>query len=1090
MKKIFILTAVFFMFLVLNSYATSIEVSGHITADTTWSVDTVNVVGETTVDTSVTLTISSGTLVLFQGHYKLVVDGTLLAIGTANNMITFTAADTSTGWHGIRFINTSASNDSSKIVYCNLHYGDATIRSGCQANQITTTEGWHGVEYSCGEQNRAESDGGAIYIRNFSKLLVNHCNITKNNATGLGGGISCDHYASPTIINSNISYNTAGAGGGIDCYYHSDPFLKNNTLNYNTSDYSGGAINTWLYSSPELIKNVIANNNAVEYGGGIAGLWCDIKLLNNLIYDNDAKYGGGVYDLGGEITNNTIVDNSSDFGGGIYFRNTMMSEGNPDIKNSILYSNTADTSGAQVYLMTTDDDPNFYYCNVEGASSAFGGSGANDYEGDYENNIDANPQFLGSDNYYLKPISPCVNAGIPNWTVDSVGICIDLAGNPRIYEGLAEKIDIGAYEYQNSIFSGTISDSTTWDISDTVYVIDDVTVRENKTLTIASGTIVNFAQSSEVTVNGELVLEDSSEFNLSQGSTVLIVGTNAELFLDWGAKIMGVEADDKITATRGGRITTEQSDQYDENDPSVIISAPSGTWGGIEIDTPDTSEIHWFVNCDISGIEVLNINEGKLTLYQSDFHDAESIIAEDGALLTIKGCRFYDNTATPIITDASRIDMDAAGDSLNYVYDNEDYGISLEYSTDDPSEIENTKIYDNSDGCRIRSHNVHIENCEIYDNDGVGIFANGRPVNVELDSTTIEDNGEGEYVGTIDSYDMADRNNTIADISYVPQTPDQYLLKASDWYDYYQEPRPIDVSGNTIATNDTTRFWPFFSAFDFGDSASEERTMYNDAMDDLSYGDYDDATATFQELINDYPAAIEAVYSVRGLYFIENFTDKDYAGFRTYLSGIPAPSETPMERMVRSATTKTYIDEGDYATAISRLEAVIADSTLEEDERIEAMLDEAYCSWKLSQNGGNRGGSPVSCTVNATTYEEYRDMVTELESRFSFNREGRKELTINTPAPAKIAIHNYPNPFNPITTLQYDIPEKSHVSLKIYDSLGRLIKTLVNETKESGYYSVTWDGTDDRGRRVPSAIYLYRLETERDSMIKRMLLLK
>ncbi len=88
--------------------------------------------------------------------------------------------------------------------------------------------------------------------------------------------------------------------------------------------------------------------------------------------------------------------------------------------------------------------------------------------------------------------------------------------------------------------------------------------------------------------------------------------------------------------------------------------------------------------------------------------------------------------------------------------------------------------------------------------------------------------------------------------------------------------------------------------------------------------------------------------------------------------------------------------------------------------------------------------------------------------------------------PINFALHlNYPNPFNPITTINYQIPELSFVTLKIYDVLGSEVTTLLNEEKEVGGYEVEFDG-----RGLPSGIYFYRLQAGSFIETKKMLLLK
>ena len=103
---------------------------------------------------------------------------------------------------------------------------------------------------------------------------------------------------------------------------------------------------------------------------------------------------------------------------------------------------------------------------------------------------------------------------------------------------------------------------------------------------------------------------------------------------------------------------------------------------------------------------------------------------------------------------------------------------------------------------------------------------------------------------------------------------------------------------------------------------------------------------------------------------------------------------------------------------------------------------------------------------------------------------------------------NYPNPFNPITTIHYALPDAgrktqdtrqnssltpnflSHVSLKVYNMLGQEVRTLVDEEKKPGYYTVTWDGTNENGNEIPSGVYFYRLEVGDFSATKRMILMK
>lgn len=85
---------------------------------------------------------------------------------------------------------------------------------------------------------------------------------------------------------------------------------------------------------------------------------------------------------------------------------------------------------------------------------------------------------------------------------------------------------------------------------------------------------------------------------------------------------------------------------------------------------------------------------------------------------------------------------------------------------------------------------------------------------------------------------------------------------------------------------------------------------------------------------------------------------------------------------------------------------------------------------------------------------------------------------------------NYPNPFNPTTQIGYQINKSGHVTLSVYNLLGQKVKTLVNELKAPGYYSVVWDGKNDSGYNIPAGVYFYKLEMENNVQVKKMMLLK
>ena len=93
--------------------------------------------------------------------------------------------------------------------------------------------------------------------------------------------------------------------------------------------------------------------------------------------------------------------------------------------------------------------------------------------------------------------------------------------------------------------------------------------------------------------------------------------------------------------------------------------------------------------------------------------------------------------------------------------------------------------------------------------------------------------------------------------------------------------------------------------------------------------------------------------------------------------------------------------------------------------------------------------------------------------------------------PNVFALHqNYPNPFNPATSIRYDIPVMSNVQVDVYSLLGQKVKTLVRGAHQPGFHAVQWNGTNDMGSPVASGMYICRIQADRFSAVKKLILMK
>lgn len=426
------------------SFATSIVVNGSVSG--TWTADTVIVEGNLLVPSGNQLIISPGTLVRFNAYYRIDVMGSLMASGTAHDSILFTVRDTANfndqahgrgGWSGIRFRQVATSEDSSVFSYCRFQFSKATEDSLNSYGGCIFSENSHKIRFSncLFYHNYSFYSGGAVYLGN-SNARIERCQFKRNYSGntgiiyGYGGGL-CSKNSEPVIRWNKFYANSSTGVGGAASFEYSSPVFEHNIMEQNFSAL-GGALGI-LRSSPVniLSNNLVANNEAMFFGGGI----CCIRsfpIFSNL----------------------TISGNMSAYGGGFYCNDSA----SPSLYNSIIYENYG--MGTSVYIWDVFSAPNFYYCNIEGDTTGFEGSGGQQgYHGEYFNNINADPDFAysGMYEYQVWGTSPCIDAGTPDAGFLNLPPT-DLAGTPRI---LNNRVDMGCYEYDGTtaITSNALSNS-------------------------------------------------------------------------------------------------------------------------------------------------------------------------------------------------------------------------------------------------------------------------------------------------------------------------------------------------------------------------------------------------------------------------------------------------------------------------------------------------------------------------------------------------------------------------------------------------------------------------------------------------------
>jgi len=343
--------------------------------------------GEIRIAYGDSLVIEPDVKVIFTGHYKLIVNGILEAIGNERDSIYFFPSDTSVGWHGLRFIE---AEDVSNLQYCILEYGKSPMQNMFTKPASIIIEEFDSesflvnsddftpfdsnnlilliikaiddgdksfnkywdyfggaifayrsnpeVKFCTIKNNTVLLGGGGIVCFNHSDPLISYCRIFNNSTVkGRGGGIYCLNYSNPEIVNCKITGNRAGHGGGLSCSNYSSPLIENCYIEGNIADSQGGGIDIQNYSNPLIDSCVVRNNVGGTRGGGIS-FYTSAKPIvqNSIIYGNYSPLGGGIYidefyneyreqigKIDIKLTNVRIANNSAEYGGGLWIRDTM-----------------------------------------------------------------------------------------------------------------------------------------------------------------------------------------------------------------------------------------------------------------------------------------------------------------------------------------------------------------------------------------------------------------------------------------------------------------------------------------------------------------------------------------------------------------------------------------------------------------------------------------------------------------------------------------------------------------------------------------------------------------------------------------------
>ncbi|MCL2062936.1 MAG: S8 family serine peptidase [Candidatus Cloacimonetes bacterium] len=661
---------------------------------------------------------------------------------------------------------------------------------------------------------------------------------------------------------------------------------------------------------------------------------------------------------------------------------------------------------------------------------------------------------------------------------------------------------------------------------------------ENSFLLVQNSSIILDNGKIELVVDGSAAFYNSSlEINDTD-----IVMNHAQNIVFNNNSLFSMEGMSRIYGSAEGSLIdiTEINDLSDRKDLIIIDNSRMILGEETEILSRTGNRFNGFVIIDsqpniendftISSIASNLITEIHNFLFINSSVKFEDVMVENiGSFYAIESSlNFYDTTITSIhelyLTSNSKLY------ARNLVYEENAKGITLKNSIIDADELyildngSTGLIIDNSPSFNIGGSlnrdtifQNRVYNAEINENAGSGLEV-WQGTRVHLLDTIIQDNLEYGFYSLSEQQSVISgpsiiSNNGSAEISAMynawvsfPNTlthqtrpsaidevnsggDDHYLLRIMGSYTPPLRPH-INVSMLNVSKADLSRFYPCSDCFWFSEAHFEEkpgvsaRGVYDGGLEAIEEEDYDVALLAFKSIVDEYPDTIYAIYSIALMPHLYNVLELDIEDFFDFLD-ISHPNLTIVIQHV-TAMTKMFIEE--YEEAIELFEEIIQDP-VGELERLLAMKSQLFCIQKLTEQG--KRSFPVASVGIPASYAEYRKMDEAIMKQiYSYLQCSEPKPPINTIPLETRLLSNFPNPFNPITNISFDLAVESIVSIDIFNIRGQRIRTLTNEFFLAGSHSIDWHGTDENGREVASGVYFYQMRTEGFSQVRRMMLLK
>lgn len=645
---------------------------------------------------------------------------------------------------------------------------------------------------------------------------------------------------------------------------------------------------------------------------------------------------------------------------------------------------------------------------------------------------------------------------------------------------------------------GTVSANATW--LDSVIVDSAIVVASNARLTIMPGTKIFLEGGATLTVNGELYAVGSSSEHI------------AVRCKDIGEKWSGIKVNS------GGKLTMDYVDMWSFRDYGIYTDAPAAP----------VSINHANLNCAdlrVGGVGLRLWNSPTVTQYVKNTH-VYSVVADSQATgMYLQNCKVNFDSVT--IEDCDWVNSyikKVTGSFHACTFRNRvDYYAVLFNSTPNTPNFMCCSFLDLAPTSSSWPSSVFCGTGtsptfggEGYD-DGVS--------NVFEDSSDYLMIMQGALaLPVIDSYDPTqlqtkggrnDWKNNQTDGKFIEwRTPGTttYLCEGQHWAN------GVDTTMFTPSSSTRWDYTPFmFDEWGLcgggeggggGDDSYEgDGPLARDAsgiLDDVNYDslyavaiefeeaeDYAAAQQLFKYVVENAPEPTQRWNALAHVVVCESFVQQGSSWAPELISNLITLEDSYEAGVLGERLRASYHqNREEYEQAIETCVTLLG-SGLTYDDSIQVAIDLVGIQTSMESGGGSLDGagtSMIPATLKARDDEHAMEIERDLLALLN-PRVEKESHTANVPREFKL-YPNHPNPFNPSTQIEFDIPDALPVTLKVFNSLGQEVTTVVDRTLNAGHHTLIWDGKTSGGNDVATGVYVYQIKAGGFMDAKKMVLIR